>query len=170
MQIVRDVCRRPFKRIAITVPPNGLFDGIARTLFDLYRQALADLGLEIFDVPVGAFLPPDAVRISALLSQLRAFQPEIAFGLSHGSYALICRLPARRDGTRPNLFTDVLDIPTICLWDHAPTELADQLLMPHPPDPAASASGASEELHRVLTHPRLVHWSRDSGQTRIMRD
>jgi hypothetical protein len=170
MQPDRNVYRLPFKRIAITVPPDGWFRGIARALFDLYRQALLDLGLTVFEVPVDAFLPPDAVRISTLLAELETFQPEIAFGLSHGSYALICRLPARRDGTRPNLFTDVLKIPTICLWDHAPTELADQLLMPHPPDPAASTPGAMEALHRVLTHPLLIHWSRDSGQTQIMKD
>ena len=151
------------------MPPDGWFYGIARTLFDIYRQGLVDLGLTVFDVPVDAFLPPDAVRIAALLSDLKAFRPEIALGLSYGSYALICRLPARRDGSRPNLFTDVLDIPTICLWDHAPVELADQLLCPHPPDPAASNSGAMSTLRDILTHPRLIHWSRDSGQTKIMR-
>ena len=138
-------------------------------MFDIYRGALAELGFEIFDVPVDAFLVPDATRIASLLSDLKSFQPELAFGLPKGSYALLCRLPARRDGWRPNLFTEVLDIPTICLWDHAPLELADQLLG-HPEDPAESATGSLETLRRSLTHPRLIHWSPDTGQTQIMEE
>jgi hypothetical protein len=99
----------PIQRIAITVPPDRWFHGIARALFDLYRQALVDLGVAVFDVPVDAFLPPDTVRISTLLSDLKAFQPDFAFGLPAGSYALLCCLPAEWDGSRLNLFTDVLD-------------------------------------------------------------
>src|SRR6185436_3588268 len=123
MELNPNVGRLPIQRIAITVPPDGWFHGIARALFDLYRQAMVDLGIAVFDVPVDAFLPPDTVRISALLSDLKAFHPDFAFGLPHGSYALLCRLPPSRDGSRLNLFTDVLDIPTICLCDHAPVEL-----------------------------------------------
>ena len=160
----------PFGRIAITVPPDAWFHGIARSLFELYRQAFLDLGLAVFDVPVDAFVDPGTGRLSAVLDDLRAFQPDVAFGLSHGLYALLCRLPARLDGWRANAFTEFLDIPTICLWDHAPLELADQLLKPHPLDPAASQPDALDTLRRVLTHPRLIHWSRDSGQTRIMQD
>jgi hypothetical protein len=131
---------------------------------------LIDLGLSVFRVPVDAFLPPDLGRIPALLADLRAFQPELAIGLCAGNYALICRLPPGRDGWRPNLFTEVLDIPTICLWEHAPLEIASQLLAPLPDRPVDSESGADRTLRRVLTHPRLVHWSRDSGQTRIMQE
>jgi hypothetical protein len=159
----------PIERIAIAKPPVEWFYGIVGAIFDLYRQGLVDLGLAVFDVPVDAFLPPDATRISRLLSDLRAFKPQCALGFD-GAHALICRLPARRDGFRPNLFTDVLDIPTICPWDHAPSQIADQLLKPHPADPAASTAVAWEALHRVLTHPRMVHWSCDSGQTKIMND
>jgi hypothetical protein len=161
--------RFPVKRIAVTVPPGDWFHGIPRAMFDIYRAALEELGFEIFDVPVDAFVVPDATRIAGLLADLKTFQPELAFGLPKGSYALICRLAARRDGWRPNLFTDVLDIPTICLWDHAPLDLADQVLA-HPADPVGSAAGAHETLRKSLTHPRLIHWSPDTGQTQIMEE
>lgn len=161
--------RFPIKRIAVTVPPVEWFHGIARAMFDIYRQALEVLGFEIFDVPVDAFMVPNATRIDNLLSDLRAFRPELAFGLPKGAYALICRLPAKEGDWRPHLFTEVLGIPTICLWDHAPLELADQLLT-HPAEPAGSVAGACETLRRSLTHPLLIHWSPDTGQTQIMEE
>lgn len=162
--------RLPIRRIAITAPPDGWFHGIAAALFRLYRDALLRLGLDVFEVPVDAFLPPDVGRIARLRADLEIFRPELAVGLPHGSYALVCRLPPERDGWRPNFFTDLLDLPTLCLWDHAPLELADQLLAPHPAGPAQSRPGALGALRRALAHPRVVHWSRDSGQTRIMTD
>lgn len=64
----------------------------------------------------------------------------------------------------------MLDLPTICIWDHAPLELADQLLTPLPEHPAHSRAGANAALQRAFTHPRLLHCARDSGQIRIMRE
>jgi hypothetical protein len=160
---------QPFRRVAVTVPPHDWFHGIARELFQIYRQALIDLGCSVFDVPVDLFLPPDVGRITALLAELRAFRPELAIGLPTGSYALICRLPPERHGWRPNLFIDVLELPTICMWEHAPIELADQLLRPLPDRPADSRPGAIDALRRVLANPLLLHWSRDSGQTPTMQ-
>jgi hypothetical protein len=157
----------PFRRIAVTVPPEAWFHGIAAAMFRLYRQALRDLGCEIFDVPVEALLAYETARTNAVISALRDFRPDCAFGLHKGSYALICRVP-RRFGYRPNLFTDVLNLPTIILWDHAPLDLADQLLSPHPGSPAASRRGALASLRRTLTDPRLIHWSPDTGQTALM--
>ena len=154
--------------MAVTRPPAGWFHGIAGDLAAIYRQGLVDLGIEVFDVPVDAFFPLDLPRIARLTEELRAFAPELAIGLSHGSYALICRMPAGQDDYRRNLFTDVLDIPLLCLWDHPPLEFADQLLGPLPDTPKASRSGALGNLRRALRHPRMIHWSRDRGQTRIM--
>jgi hypothetical protein len=37
-------------------------------MFEIYRRALADLGFEIFDVPVEAFLVPNATHITNLLA------------------------------------------------------------------------------------------------------
>lgn len=159
----------PFRRIVITVPPRDWFHGIEWELFVIYRRALSDLGCQLFEVPVDAFLPPDVGRIGALLTDLRAFGPDLAIGLPTGMYALLCRLPPKRDGWKPNLFTDVLEIPTICIWAFAPIDFADQLLAPHPAAPSESKDGAAAALQRHLTHPLLMHCSRDSWQTRIMQ-
>jgi len=170
MQSITQAHRLPFRRIAVTVPPAQWFHGISRALFEIYRRELAALGLDIFDVPVEPFLLQDVPRIDQIIADLKAFAPQLGFGLHRGAYALLCRLPPGPDGWRPNLFTEILAIPTICLWDHAPLELADQLLAPHPASPDASVVGAREKLIRSLTHPRLMHWSPDTGQTQIMKE
>jgi len=154
----------------VTVPPRAWFHGICYRLFEIYRQALVDLGCALLEIPIDIFAPPDAGRISVLLDDIRAFSPQLAIGLHNGATALHCRLPAGRDGWQPQLFTDVLDLPTICIWDHAPLELADQLLTPLPQHPAQSKAGAGAALRRAFTHPRLLHCARDSGQVRIMRE
>lgn len=157
-------------RIAVTAPPKAWFHGITRITYELCRQALVDLGASVFEVPVDAFLPPDPGRISDIVDDLRSFRPDLAFGLPYLSQALVCRLPPERDGWRPNLFTDLLGIPTLGSWDHAPFELADQLLTPHPAGPADSRDGVMASLQRALVHDRVIPWSRDSGQSVLMRD
>lgn len=117
-----------------------------------------------------AFLPPDPGRISDLVEDLRSFRPDLAFGLPYLAQALVCRLPPERDGWQPNVFTDLLEIPTLGSWDHAPFELAEQLLTPHPAAPAGSRDGTMARLRRALAHDRVIHWSRDSGQSAFMRD
>jgi glycosyl transferase family 1 len=160
----------PFRRILVSAPPRAWFHGISFRLFEIYRQVLRDLGCTLFEIPIEQFWPLDLGHIATLLDEIRAFAPELAIGLPNGSTALHCRLPAERDGWRPHLFTDVLDLPTICIWDHAPLELADQLLTPLPEQPSQSQGGARAALRRTFTHPRLLHCTRDDGQIRIMRE
>jgi hypothetical protein len=159
----------PFRRIAVTVPPAQWFHGISHAIYRHYRDALRGLGIELYEVPIHALLAPYPGQLEELVSELRSFRPELAFGLPLGSYALISRAGADETGRRPNIFTDILDIPTVCLWDHAPLELAEQLLTPHPATPAASRTGTLAPLREALAHPRLIHWSRDSGQSALMR-
>lgn len=155
---------QPFRRVALTVPPQGWFHGIDYQIYKLYRETLADLGCSIFDVPIDAFVPPDIVRISTLTRDIRAFRPELAIG----DGVLRCQMPPEHDGWRPNFFTEVLGLSTICFWDHAPLELASALLTPLPEHPSASRAGAYAYLQRALTRERLLHCSFDTGQTRLM--
>ena len=140
------------------------FMGSITNIYKLYRQTLVDLGCSIFDVPIDAFVPPDIVRISTLTRDIRAFRPELAIG----DGVLRCQMPPEHDGWRPNFFTEVLGLSTICFWDHAPLELASALLTPLPEHPSASRAGAYAYLQRALTHERLLHCSFDTGQTRLM--
>jgi hypothetical protein len=163
-------------RIAVTVPPAHWLNGILRAFHDFYRQALADLGVATFAVPLQTFLEAEAGPIADLVSDLRAFRPQAAMGLCVGAWLPFCRMPPRRDGWTPNVFSEVLNIPSICIWDGAPLDFAaNHLRVFGPgasglPTPATSRPGALAALRRELQHPRLIHWSRDSGQTRAMQE
>ena len=163
------------QRVAVAVPAASWFYGIQRAFHDLYRQALATLGVATIDVPLQLF-PSDAGSIADVVADLRAFRPQAVVSLCIGGPLLWCRLPAGRNGWAPNLFTEVLDIPAICIWDHAPVDFARYLLgtpglgMGEAETPAMSRPGALDALRRELCHPRLIHWSRDSGQTRVMQE
>jgi hypothetical protein len=168
--------RAALQRIAVVVPPADWLNGVLRTYHDLYRQTLNDLGVATIDVPLQTFFPHDVGRLADLLAELRAFRPQAAMALSVGAWLMSCRMAPDRDGWSPNLFTDVLDIPAICIWDGAPMDFAASLMdLPGPgsaeiPTPATSRPGVVAAMRRELHHPRLIHWSRDSGQTRAMRD
>jgi hypothetical protein len=88
----------PIRRILVSVPPRDWFHGICYRLFEIYRQALVDLGCSLLEIPIEIFTPPDAARIGILLDDIRAFSPQLAIGLHNGTTALHCRLPAGRDG------------------------------------------------------------------------
>ncbi len=164
------------QRLAVTVPPAGWLHGILRAYHDFYRQALNDLGVATIDVPLQTFLDGQAGPIADLLSDLRVFRPQAAMGINVGAWLPFCRLPPQRDGWAPNVFSEVLDIPSICLWDGPPLDFAAHLLRVFGPGsnglptPATSRPGALAALRRELCHPRLIHWSRDSGQARVMRE
>ncbi|HEY4168850.1 MAG TPA: glycosyltransferase [Reyranella sp.] len=164
------------QRIAVTVPPADWLHGILRAYHDFYRQALNDLGVSTIDVPLQTFLDGEAGPIADLLSDLRAFRPRAAMGINVGAWLPFCRLPPQRDGWAPNVFSEVLDIPSICLWDGPPLDFAAHLLRVFGPGSnglptlATSRPGALAALRRELRHPRLIHWSRDSGQARVMRE
>ena len=78
----------PVARVAVTVPPAAWFHGISRAMYEAYRRALIELGVEVFDVPIEALLPPDHGALTGLIDDLKAFRPELALGLPYGSYAL----------------------------------------------------------------------------------
>ncbi len=158
-----------FQRVAVVLPPKAWRgDWFIGTLHSIYCDALHDLGIETFEVPHEAFASRDAAAPADITASLRAFKPQAAIALTLGFLLLDCRQRAEGWDGEPNLFTDILDIPTICIWDHAPLDFAVRLLG-QCPSPRASHPGALARLRRVLAHPRMIHWSRDSGQTVLMR-
>jgi hypothetical protein len=161
----------PFARIAVTVPPADWFHGITRTAYALCRDALIDWASSrsrFRSTPSWGTIPisPASRTSSMICAHLRRSSPSACL-ISPRHWSAVCRSSATARGA--NLFADVLDIPTVGAWDHAPFEMADQLLTPHPGTPAESRPGALALLQGALAHPRIIHWARDSAQPALTR-
>lgn len=144
-------------RIATTIPPHSWFGGIDYNFAIEMSEELRLLGAEVFDVQIGSFITNNDLYIRDCIQALKAFRPKVALPVPNALYALLCRYGAQ------NIFKDILQIPTIMLWDHGLLQLPQQILGPLPNRPEDSAGGSIRRLKQVLDHPLFVHYSPDRG-------
>src|SRR5579862_2912170 len=120
-------------RIVTTIPPHPWFGGIDYNFAIEMSEELRLLGAEVFEVHIGSFITNNDIYIRDSIQALRAFRPQVALPVPNALYALLCR-----DGDR-NIFKDLLQIPTLMLWDHGLLQLPQQILGPLPNRPEDSA-------------------------------
>jgi hypothetical protein len=145
-------------RIVATLPPHTWFGGIDYNFAVEMIAELRDLGATVFELQVGSFITQNEVYIEDSIQALKTFRPDVALGLPNALYILLCSTPKRQ-----NVFRDVLQIPTLMLWDHGLLQLPQQILGPLPGSPAESSSGSIRRLKKILDHPLYVHYSPDRG-------
>jgi len=150
-------------RIAVTIPPTQWFGGIDYAFAIEMTDEMRALGANIFEVDVYPCWLKNRVYIDETIAALRSFRPDVAVSLPNSGYVLPCATP---DGE--NIFTDILQIPTIMLWDHGLLQFPKQVLDPLPQDHTASLPGCIERLRRVLNHPLFFHYSPDRGHIEQM--
>ncbi|HEY1495730.1 MAG TPA: glycosyltransferase [Candidatus Solibacter sp.] len=145
-------------RIVVTIPPHVWFGGVDYDFAVEMSEELRTLGAEVFDLEIAGFHSGNANYIAVVLEALKAFRPDVALPLPNALYALLC---ITRDGR--NILSDVLQIPTIMLWDHGLLQLPRQILNHHPAVPAEAQRDALRRLRERLNHPSLFHYSPDRG-------
>lgn len=155
--------RQPLRglRVAATTPPAAWFGSVDHNFAIDMQRELTLLGAEVFALPVQPFVrrhDADKVDIEDSIRALRSFRPDVAISLANAGYALLCNTADGR-----NVFRDVLEIPTIMLWDHGPLQFSRALLGTPPAAPWESADGCIARLREGLGHPLYVHYSPDRG-------
>src|SRR5579862_1513450 len=146
-------------RIATTLPPHTWFGGVDYNFAIEMSAELRELGAEVFDLDVAAFTCRNQAYIRHAIDALKSFRPDVAFALPNALYSLLCATPKPQQ----NVFTDILQIPTILLWDHGLLQLPYQILQPMPSTPAEGRAGSIRRLRQVLNHPLYRHYSPDRG-------
>ena len=146
-------------RIATTLPPHTWFGGVDYNFAVEMSAELRELGAEVFDLDVAAFTCRNQAYIRHAVEALKSFRPDVAFALPNALYSLLCATPKPQQ----NVFTDLLQIPTILLWDHGLLQLPYQILQPMPSTPAEGRAGSIRRLRQVLNHPLYRHYSPDRG-------
>jgi Glycosyl transferases group 1 len=150
------------KKIVTTIPPHPWFGGIDYNFAIEMTEELRLLGAEVFELHIGSFITNNEIYIRDCIQALRSFRPDVALPLPNALYALLCR-----DGEK-NIFRDILEIPTIMLWDHGLLQLPQQILGPLPNSPADSSGGSIRRLKKALDHPLFMHYSPDRGHIDVL--
>ena len=145
-------------RIVTTIPPQSWFGGIDYNFAIEMSEELRLLGAEVFDLQIGGFITGNDIYMGNAIQALRSFRPDVSFALPNALYALLCR-----DKNQQNVFKDILQIPSIMLWDHGLLQLPQQILGPLPASPAEASGGCIRRLKRALNHPLFLHYSPDHG-------
>lgn len=145
-------------RIATTLPPHPWFGGVDYNFAVEMSEELRELGATVFELDVASFATGNDVYISHSIEALKSFRPDVAVSLPNALYVLQCTTPDQR-----NIFRDVLQIPTLMLWDHGLLQLPRQILGTPPNSPAEASGGSIRRLRKALDHPLYLHYSPDRG-------
>ncbi len=145
-------------RIVTTLPPHSWFGGVDYDFAVEMTCELRDLGATVRELDVAGFISRNDLYIHDTIQTLKSFRPDVAISLPNALYILLCATP---DGQ--NVLRDILQIPTVMLWDHGLLQLPQQILGPLPYT-ALEASGHSiRRLRNTLNHPLYIHYSPDRG-------
>jgi len=145
-------------RIVVTIPPYAWFGGVDFNFATEMSEELRTLGAEVFDLDLYGFIAGNELGMEQAVAALKTFDPDVAISLPNAGYALLARTPRGQ-----NVFRDVLEIPTIMLWDHGLLQFPSLVLSPLPDGPEFSADGSIERLRAAIDHPLYVHYSPDRG-------
>jgi Glycosyl transferases group 1 len=156
---------RPLKglRVIVTMPPRDWYGGVDYRFAVDMADGLRRLGAAVFDLDVTGFNVGDTAYVDDAIAAARSFRADLAMALPNAGYAIVCRTVRGE-----NVFSDVLEIPTIMVWDHGAIQFAPLVLGPLPQDPEKSRAGCIRKLRDVLSHPLWIHYSPDRGHTSVM--
>jgi hypothetical protein len=150
-------------RIVTTMPPHTWFGGVDYNFAVEMSEELRAQGAEVMVLDVAAFNCRNEVYVKDIISSLKTFRPDLALALPNALYSLLCVTPKQE-----NVFIDILQIPTLLLWDHGLLQLPRQILMPLPSTPEEASAGAVRRLRKILNHPLYRHYSPDRGHIDAM--
>jgi hypothetical protein len=124
---------------------------------------LRRMGATLLEVDVAAFVNRDPLAMEAAIEDLRSFRPDLAVSLPNAAYAMLCITPEHR-----NIFRDILEIPTLLIWDHGVLQFSQLFLFRGPGSPDNAEESCVERMRRELDHPLLVHYAPDKGHIAVI--
>ena len=151
-------------KIAATVPPQSWFGGVNWKFAGDMMRELREMGAALIEVDIGRLLQMGRPYVTSIIRELKRFRPDVAIGLENCGYAILCT-----DLEGRNIFRDVLEIPTIFLWDHGALQFCSLILDPLPDRPEQSTHGSIARMKALLDHPLFIHYSPDRGHAEAVR-
>lgn len=152
-------------KIAVTSPPLAWFGAVDHKFAADMARELREMGAKLFEIDIARLIARDAAYVAKVVADLRRFQPDIALATPNAGYAILCT-----DLEGRNILRDVLEIPTLLIWDHGALQFSGLLLRPLPESIEQSHEGCIRRMRAALDHPLFIHYSPDRGHTAVMRE
>lgn len=153
-------------RLVMAIPPKQWFGGQDR------RGTLAVIphleqrfGSTIYHFDSTPFITGDTRKQKEAIANLRAFRPHLA--ISPANYGILCAVKSA--GGKANVFTDILNVPLMMLWDHGLFGFPSQILAPLAERPEDSLPDSIRRVSEAIDRPLMHHFPIDSGQVAEMR-
>src|SRR5262249_30824131 len=99
--------------------------------------------------------------LQSRVSAVKDFRPHAVIALPNAGYA--AEVVVEDGAIARNLFLDILELPTIFLWDHALVQAPRYVLRFWPPEPLYSTPDVKQAVRSLLTHPLSFHFFFDTG-------
>ena len=145
-------------RIVTTIPPYAWFGGVDFNFATEMSDELRALGADVFGLDLYGFVTRNELYVDQAVEAVKTFGPDVVISLPNAGYGLLARTSDGRD-----LFKEVLEVPTIMLWDHGLLQFPNIVLDPLPDSPEQAKDRSIERLREALNHPVYVHYSPDRG-------
>jgi hypothetical protein len=147
-------------KVVVTMPPPEWFGGVDFDFAVEMAEEVRALGATVFELDTAPFVWRNASQIDDAIEAVRRFRPDVALSLPNAGYLLLC---CTLSGA--NIFRDVLQIPSIMLWDHGLFQLPARALDPLPLLVEEAQPDALARIREVIDHPLYHHYSPDRGHT-----
>ena len=153
-------------RVVVPIPPKQWFGGQDRRgVLAVFKSIQERFGTTFYQLDTTPFANGDIRKQKDAIENLRAYRPHLA--ISQANYALLSSV--RSGEGRANIFTDVLKIPLMMIWDHGLFAFPSMILSPLAERAEDSRPGSLHKVCEVIDTPMMHHFPIDTGQVAEMR-
>jgi hypothetical protein len=153
-------------RVVMAIPPKQWFGGQdRRSILSIVLDLQQRFGSTFYHFDTTPFIFGDTRKQQDAIARLREYKPHLA--IAPANYGLRCVVESE-GGTR-NVFTDILEIPLMMVWDHGLFGFPSQILAPLAETPEESRPGSMHRVSQIIDHPLMCHYPIDSAQVGEMR-
>jgi hypothetical protein len=150
----------------MVIPPKQWFGGQdRRSILSITLDLQQRFGTTFYHFDTTPFILGDTRKQQDAIARLREYKPHLA--IAPANYGLRCVVESE-SGTS-NVFTDILEIPLMMVWDHGLFGFPSQILAPLAETPEESRPGSMRKVSQIIDHPLMCHYPIDSAQVGEMR-
>ena len=153
-------------RIVMAIPPKQWFGGQDRRgTLAVAQHFQRRFGTTFYHFDTAPFIYGDTRKQQDAIANLRAYKPHLA--IAPANYGVLSAV--KSESGMVNVFTDMLQIPLMMLWDHGLFAFPSLAMAPLAERPEESRPDSVRRASEIIDKPLMHHYPIDSGQVSEMR-